>query len=380
MIEKKRRDRINHNLEALRDLLFKNTAETVSTCPRFMMHYFALFLHYFLDKPLKCLSTFLSPSTAFTKSKTGKNRDFRSCSSVHQKDHKKNWDKWFVFTTFTFYFIHLNLVLKSYYLLVIICLIYVMFFNLSAVTSTQMDSKATQKQSVSTGPIYASDFYVPDFYGRFKSSEQKEVLLKLGVNHNNLTGASKTGNEPVAQTGFFLSPSSQNFQQKLLLNPESSLDGSKLLHQSTSPPSSSSSSQCSSPPSSPTFTSSSSYPSNSLPYLFMPCPLPAPSDSLSLLSTPLSLHRPVMVPQPILPNMARDFTPPQSPVLALRPEPFLFQPSPYGDRGPELLPWRAFPFYLGTAPMEKLPPRRTKLYVWCSMCTGLSLVFASSYY
>jgi len=30
VIEKKRRDRINHNLDALRDLLFKNTADTVS--------------------------------------------------------------------------------------------------------------------------------------------------------------------------------------------------------------------------------------------------------------------------------------------------------------------------------------------------------------
>ncbi len=106
-----------------------------------------------------------------------------------------------------------------------------------------------------TGPIYASDFYVPDLYG-FKSSEQKEVLLKPGVNHNNPTGTSKAGNEPVAQTGFLPSPSDQNYQQKLLLNPESSLDGSKCLHQSTSPPGSSSS-QCSSPPSSPTFTISS---------------------------------------------------------------------------------------------------------------------------
>ncbi len=192
-----------------------------------------------------------------------------------------------------------------------------MFFNLSAVMSTQMDSKATQKPSVSTGPIYASDFYVPDLYGRFKSSEQKEVLLKPGVNHNNPTGASKAGNEPVGQTGFLPSQSGQNYQQKLLLNPESSLDGSKCLHQSTSPPGSSSS-QCSSPPSSPTFTTSSS-PSYSPPYLFMPCPLLASSESP--LST-LSLHRPDIVPLPFLPKMARDFTPPQSPVLALRLEPF----------------------------------------------------------
>ncbi|XP_016301886.1 transcription factor HES-7-like [Sinocyclocheilus anshuiensis] len=250
VIEKKRRDRINHNLDALRDLLFKSTADTRLQNPK-------------LEK-----AEILDLAVQYIKKTTRKTE--------------------------------------------------------TKVTSNQMDSKATQKQSVSTGPIYASDFYVPDFYGRFKSSEQKEALLKLGVNNNNLTGASKAGNEPVAQTGFPLSPSGQNYQQDLLLHPESSLDGSKLLHQSTSPPSSSSSSsssQCSSPPSSPTFTSLFSSPSNCPPYLFMPCPLPAPSDSLSPLSTPLSLHRPVIVPQPILPNMARDFTPPQSPVLAIRLEP-----------------------------------------------------------
>lgn len=184
-----------------------------------------------------------------------------------------------------------------------------------------MDSKSTQNQSVvsvSTGPIYTSDFY-----GRFKSSEQKEVLLKLGVNLDIQTGASKAGSEAVAQTGFLLSPSGQNYNQELLLHPESSLYGSKLLHRSTSPSSSSSSSsQCGSPPSSPTFTSVSFSPSNSPSYLFMSCPLPVPSDSLSPHIAPLSLHRPVIVHQPILPNMARDFTPPQSPVLALRPESF----------------------------------------------------------
>uniref|UniRef100_A0A8C2J2J1 Hairy-related 11 n=1 Tax=Cyprinus carpio TaxID=7962 RepID=A0A8C2J2J1_CYPCA len=246
VIEKKRRDRINHNLDALRDLLFKNTADTRLQNPK-------------LEK-----AEILDLAVQYIKKTTRKTE--------------------------------------------------------TKVISNQMDSKATRKQSVSMGPIYASDFYVPDFYGRFKSSEQTEVLLKLRVNHNNLTGASEAGNEPVAQTGFPLSPSGQNYQQDLLLHPESSLDGSKLLHQSTSPPSSSS--QCSSPPSSPTFTSLFSSPSNSPPYLFMPCPLPAPSDSLSPLSTPLSLHRPVIVPQPVLPILARDFTPPQSPVLALRPEPF----------------------------------------------------------
>ncbi|XP_026137220.1 transcription factor HES-7-like [Carassius auratus] len=243
VIEKKRRDRINHNLDALRDLLFKNTADTRLQNRK-------------LEK-----AEILDLAVQYIKKTTRK---------------------------------------------------------------TETNVTCTQKQSVSTGPI--CDFYEPDFNGRFKSSEQKEVLLKLGVNHNNLTGATKAGNEPVVQTGFPLSPSGQNYQQDLLLHPESSLDGSKLLHQLTSPPSSllssSSSPQCSSPPSSPTFTSLFSPPSNSPPYLFIPCPLPAPSDSQSPLLTPLSLHRPVTVLQSVLPNMSRDFTPPQSPVLALRQEPF----------------------------------------------------------
>ncbi|XP_059372653.1 hairy-related 11 [Carassius carassius] len=249
VIEKKRRDRINHNLNALRDLLFKNTADTRLQNRK-------------LEK-----AEILDLAVQYIKKTTSK-------------------------------------------------------------TETKVTSKCTQKQSVSTGPIYASDFYEPDFNGRFKSSEQKEVLLKLGVNHNNLTGASKAGNEPMAHTGFPLSPSTQNYQQDLLFHPESSLDGSKLLHQLTSPPSSlsssssSSSPQCSSPSSSPTFTSLFASPSNSPPCLFIPCPLPAPSDSLSPLLTPLSLHRPVTVLQSVLPNMSRDFTPPQSPVLAFRQEPF----------------------------------------------------------
>lgn len=195
-----------------------------------------------------------------------------------------------------------------------LCLI---FFSLSAVTSNQMDSKTTLNQSdrltsVSAGPVHANDFYW----------KQKEVLLKVGISlDDNLTDASKAGNRPVVQTGFLLSPSTQNYHQELLLHPESSLYGSKLLCQSTSP--SSSSSQYSSPPSSPTFTSvSSSSPNNSPAHPFTSCSLPPPPDPLSRLITPLSLHRPVIVPQPILPHMARDFTPPQSPVLALRHELF----------------------------------------------------------
>ncbi|XP_016423415.1 transcription factor HES-7-like [Sinocyclocheilus rhinocerous] len=242
VIEKKRRDRINHNPDALRDLLFKNTADTRLQNPK-------------LEK-----AEILDLAVQYIKKTTRK----------------------------------------------------------TEVTSNQMDSKATQNQSVVSASAGPTSDYVPDFYGRFKSFEQKEVLLKLRVN---LTGASKAGTEPVAQTGFPLSPSDQNYHQELLLHPESSLYGSKLLRRSTSPPSSLSS-ECSSLPLSPTFTSLSSSPRNSPPYLSRSCPLPAPPDSVSPLITQFSLYRPFIVPQPILPNMARDFTPPQSPVLALRPEPF----------------------------------------------------------
>ncbi|KAK9963040.1 hypothetical protein ABG768_006263 [Culter alburnus] len=247
VIEKKRRDRINHNLDALRDLLFKNTADTRLQNPK-------------LEK-----AEILDLAVQYIKKTTRKNE--------------------------------------------------------TKVTPNQMDSKATQNQSspisVSAGPIHANDFYVLDFYGRFNSSKQKEVLMKPGIR---LDDASKAENEPVAQTGFLLSPSGQNYHQELLLHPESSLYGSKLLCQSTSP--SSSSQYSCSPPSSPTFTSVSSSPNNSSAYTFTSCSLPPPPDPLSPLITSRSLHRPVIVPQPILPHMAKDFTPPQSPVLALRQEPF----------------------------------------------------------
>ncbi|XP_048032692.1 hairy-related 11 [Megalobrama amblycephala] len=247
VIEKKRRDRINHNLDALRDLLFKNTADTRLQNPK-------------LEK-----AEILDLAVQYIKKTTRKNE--------------------------------------------------------TKVTPNQMDSKATQNQSspisVSAGPIHTNDFYVLDFYGRFNSSKQKEVLMKPGIR---LDDASKAENEPVAQTGFLLSPSGQNYHQELLLHPELSLYGSKLLCQSTSP--SSSSQYSCSPPSSPTFTSVSSSPNNSSAYTFTSCSLPPPPDPLSPLITSRSLHRPVIVPQPILPHMAKDFTPPQSPVLALRQEPF----------------------------------------------------------
>ncbi|XP_056099725.1 hairy-related 11 [Rhinichthys klamathensis goyatoka] len=243
VIEKKRRDRINHNLDALRDLLFKNTADTRLQNPK-------------LEK-----AEILDLAVHYIKKTTRKTE--------------------------------------------------------TKVTSNQMDSKTPPNQSdrpisVSAGPIHANDFYW----------KQKKVLLKVGISlDDNLTDASKAGNQPVVHTGFLLSPSTQNYHQELLLRPELSLYGSKLLCQSTSP--SSSPSQCSSPPSSPTFTSvSSSSPNNSPAHPFTSCSLPPPPDPLSPLITPLSLHRPVIVSQPILPHMARDFTPPQSPVLALRQEPF----------------------------------------------------------
>ncbi|XP_039521565.1 hairy-related 11 isoform X2 [Pimephales promelas] len=244
VIEKKRRDRINHNLDALRDLLFKNTADTRLQNPK-------------LEK-----AEILDLAVHYIKKTTRKTE--------------------------------------------------------TKVMSNQMDSKTTPNKSdirlisVSAGPMNANDFYW----------KQKEVLLKVGISlDDNLTDASKAGNQPVVQTGFLLSPSTQNLHQELLLHPESSFYGSKLLCQSTSP--TSSSSQYSSPPSSPTFFSvSSSSPKNFPAHPFTSCSLPPPPDPLSPLITPLSLHRPVIVSQPILPHMARDCTPPQSPVLALRQEPF----------------------------------------------------------
>ncbi|XDV37156.1 hypothetical protein PO909_006806 [Leuciscus waleckii] len=214
VIEKKRRDRINHNLDALRDLLFKNTADSRLHNPK-------------LEK-----AEILDLAVQYIKKTTRK---------IETK-----------------------------------------------VTSNQMDSKTTRNQSdrpisVSAGPIHANDFYW----------KQKEVLLKVGISlDDNLTDASKAGNQPVVQTGFLISPSTQNYHQELLLHPETSLYGSKLLCQSSSP--SSSSSQYSSP--------------NSPAHPFTSCSLPPPPDPLPRLITPLSLHR--------------DFTPPQSPVLALRQEPF----------------------------------------------------------
>ncbi|NP_001003886.1 hairy-related 11 [Danio rerio] len=241
VIEKKRRDRINHNLDALRDLLFKNTADTRLQNPK-------------LEK-----AEILDLAVQYIK------------KTIRKTETARN--------------------------------------------SNQMDCKSTQNQFVISpaGPLYTSDYC-----RRFKTSEQNEVLLNLGVSQN-LSGSSKTGNKLVSQKGFLLSPPGQNYHQELLLHPESSLYGSSLLRQSTSP-SISSSSQYSSPPSSPTFTSTSCSPSSSPPCPSTSCA--AFPDQLSPLITPLSLQRPVFVPQAILPHMTRDLTPPHSPVLALRQDPF----------------------------------------------------------
>lgn len=207
---------------------------------------------------------------------------------------------------------------------------YFSFLSLFQVKSNQMDSTSTQFVISSLGPLYTSD----------------KVLLNL-----ERSGSSKAGGEVVSQKGFLLSPPGQNYHQELLLHPESSLNGSSLLHQSTSP-SISSSSQYSSPPSSPTFTSTSCSPSSSPPCPSTSCALLPFPDRLSPLITPLSLQRPVFVPQHILPHMTRDLTPPQSLVLALRQEPFPL-PNQHAWR-----PWSwtlttlRFPI-LGTAPMEK---------------------------
>ncbi|XP_056327694.1 hairy-related 11 [Danio aesculapii] len=237
VIEKKRRDRINHNLDTLRDLLFKNTADTRLQNPK-------------LEK-----AEILDLAVQYIK------RTIRK----------------------------------------------------TALNSNQMDSKSTQNQFVisSAGPLYTSDFC-----RRIKTFEQNDVLLNLGVSQS---GSSKAGTELVSQKGFLLSPPGQNYHQELLLHRESSLYGSRLLRQSTSP-SISSSSQYSSPPSSPTFTSTSCSPSSSPPCSSTSCT--AFPDRLSPLITPLLLQRPVFVPQAILPHITRDLTPPHSPVLALRQDPF----------------------------------------------------------
>uniref|UniRef100_A0A8C1JVS3 Hairy-related 11 n=1 Tax=Cyprinus carpio TaxID=7962 RepID=A0A8C1JVS3_CYPCA len=190
VVKKKRRDRIDHNLEALRDLLFKNTADTC------------------LQNPKMEKAEILDLAVQYIKKTTRKTEAAPNQSVV----------------------------------------------------------------SASVGPT--SDLYVSDFYWRFKSFEQKEVLLKLRVN---LTSASKAVNEPVFPAII------SHFYKLILLS-------QKLATIS-----------------------------------FRFCPLLAPPDSVSPLITPFSLQRPAIVHQPILHNKARDFTPPQSPVLALRPEPFFLR-------------------------------------------------------
>ncbi|XP_052005712.1 hairy-related 11 [Xyrauchen texanus] len=257
VIEKKRRDRINYNLEALRDLLYKNTADT-----RLQSHK--------LEK-----AEILDLAVQYIRKTTRK---------MNTKG-----------------------------------------------TSNEMDSKATMNQSVSVG----ATTYVLDFNGRFNPSEQKAAFPKLGDNlENNLSGASTVEIEPAAQTGIskakiYLSPSGKNYHQELLVHPGLSLGNCKLLYQTTCPPNSTSS-HYNSPPSSPIFTSASSSLSNSPTYISTSCPLslplslpPCPDTLSSLKTTTVSLHRSVSLIQPFLPHIAKEFTPPQSPVL--RQDPFPLQ-------------------------------------------------------
>nr|XP_055033642.1 hairy-related 11 [Misgurnus anguillicaudatus] len=239
VIEKKRRDRINHNLDALKDLLFKTTADTRLQNPK-------------LEK-----AEILDLAVQYIRKSTRKMQ--------------------------------------------------------SKVTLNQMDSKATTNQSVislSVGSIYTSDIsaFALDIYGTLNPSEQKEAFPKQGGNSGiTMACASRIESNPAFQETIDLLPSGQNHYKELLLHPESSLYGCKL----------SSASYYNSPPSSPTFNSVFPSPTNSPPYPSSVCPLPLsfpPPPPLTAAS--LSLHRPVTMPQPILPHTAKDFTPPQSPVMS----------------------------------------------------------------
>lgn len=188
------------------------------------------------------------------------------------------------------------------------------FCSPHAVASDQMDSKSTTNQSVF--PIYSTDVqaYTGDFCGRLNPSERKDGSPTLKGNPgNNTTCASRVACEPeiqsvISKEKIVLSPSSQNCHKELVSHPESSFYGYNL----------SLSSYFNSPPSSPTFNGVFS-PSNSPPHPFSFCLLPLsfpPSDTpSSLTTTTLSLNRPVIMQEPILPRMAGDFTPPHSPVL-----------------------------------------------------------------
>ncbi|KAI7802023.1 hairy-related 11, partial [Triplophysa rosa] len=244
VIEKKRRDRINHNLDALKDLLFKTTADTRLQNPK-------------LEK-----ADILDFAVQYIR---------RTSRKTETK-----------------------------------------------VTSNQMDSKATKNQSVisiSAVPITTDvQAYTADFCGRVNPSERKEASSTLKGNPgNNTTCASRVACEPeiqsvISQEKIVLSPSRQNYHKELVSHPESSLCGYNL----------SLSSHFNSPPSSPTFNGVFS-PSNSPPhpssFCLLPLSFPPSGTPSSLVATPFSLNRPVLMPEPILPRTAGDFTPPHSPVL-----------------------------------------------------------------
>ncbi|KAA0709331.1 Transcription factor HES-7 [Triplophysa tibetana] len=246
VIEKKRRDRINHNLDALKDLLFKTTADTRLQNPK-------------LEK-----AEILDFAVQYIRRTSRKTETKGNLS--HSRAHE--------------------------------------------LTSDQMDSKSTTYQSVF--PIYTTDVqaYTEDFCGRMNPSEQKNGSPKIKENPgNNATCASRVACEPkiqsvISQEKIVLSPSSQNCHKELVSHPDSSLYGYSL----------SLSSHFNSPPSSPTFNGVFS-PCNSPPHPFSFCLLPLSFPPSSLTTTPLSLNRPVFMPEPILPRIAGDFTPPHSPVL-----------------------------------------------------------------
>lgn len=177
-----------------------------------------------------------------------------------------------------------------------------------------MDSRATMNQRVisdSAGLIYSTDVqaYTSDFCGRLNPSKRLEASPKL------MGSPGKVGSEPAIQTGILqekivLSPSGQNCHKELILHPESSLYGCNH----------SLSTHYISPPSSPTFiTNSPSYPSLSC---LLPLSFPPPDTPSSLTTAPVNLNRPVIMPEPIQPCVAKYLTPPQSPVLSLRQDHF----------------------------------------------------------
>ncbi|XP_051514033.1 putative protein TPRXL [Myxocyprinus asiaticus] len=254
VIEKKRRDRINYNLDVLRDLLFKNTADT-----RLQNHKLEkaeilyLAVQYIRETTRKMETKGMSNEMH---SKASKNTTV-SVGSIYKNDfpaYVSDFNGRFNPSEQKAVLLKLGTNLKN---------------NLSGT------SKVGNNPKVQTGISQAKTFLPSSG----KNSHQ-ELLLH--------PGSSLCGSKLSYQTTCPLSSSSS---------------------------SSSSSSHYNSPPSSPTVTSTASSLSNSPPFVSTSCPQPlslswCPDALPSLLTTPISLSS-----QPFLPHITKDFTPPQSPVL-----------------------------------------------------------------